>query len=728
MRNLTLLVLAMLLAACAAAPPAGPTVSAPTDAALGPTAEGLSPAETQPPVTPGGSNATATAAPPLPTLAAATPTPPLPSALIGPETAGSLLQLRAVGLGYPYGAAFTADGAQLVVGTSAGLAWLRLPELELERLDPVGGVFELVVSPDGGLIAHGISGDSSKERSVLRRAADGALVAELEGAAPTFSPDGSTLATGVRAYAEPSKAWLWRASDGTRVAELAGGEPRFSPDGRFVATVERAYEAASTTRIYATDGSGPPLELEGAAPAFSPDGASVAVAQATQVVLYELPDGAPGATVPTGVEALPAFSDDGATLLIVDGADLIVWDLAAGAELRRLPNVNRAEEVFPPQEPRFARDGSAMASFELSLGDCPPAGVRLSATSDGRVIYEDDSSYSAAFSPDGSRAAMLPDLGVRVVDLASGASNERIMVGYEAAAFSPSGATLAASTITKDADSRLLGRVELWDIVTGELRATLESDPTNFVYSLSAMRFSPDGARLTALARYGCVAIGFNKLLTWDIATAALIGTGVEIPSLIDESEVPTDSATNAVAFVGDGSVAAWRSEAGTPILWREGVGELELAATELPTAMAFTSDAQLLAVGDETGGVTIYSVADGSVGASFQAGAELRELRYSDDGALLVGLRFDDTVVAWGTDGAELARFAAGADSAGLSLSADKAVLALIEPGGVALYGLEGGALLGRVEGAASDAALGPGRRLLASVRDGRVLLWGAP
>ncbi len=690
-----------------------------------------------PPVTPGGSNATATAVPPLPTLAPATPTPPLPSALIGPETAGSLVQLRAFGLGYPYGAAFTANGAQLVVGTSAGLAWLRLPELELERLDPVGGVFELVISPDGALIAHGISGDSSAERSVLRRAADGALVAELEGAAPTFSPDSQILATGVRAYAEPSKAWLWRASDGTRVAELAGGEPRFSPDGRYVAMVERVYDKPSITRIYAADGSGPPLELEGAAPAFSPDGATVAVAQATQVALFGLPAGAPGATVPTGApgatvptggEAALAFSADGATLLIVDGPDLIVWDLAAGAELRRLPSVNRAEEVFSPQEPRFARDGSTMASFELSLGDCPPAGVRLSATSDGRVIYEDDSSYSAAFSPDGSRAAMLPEQSVRVVELASGASAERAMVGYEAVAFSPSGATMAATSIGYDAENRPVSRVELWDLVSNELRGILKTDPADFGFSLSHMRFSPDGARLTALARYGCAAIGFNKLLTWDIATGALIGESVEVPPLFDESGAPTDGSPNALAFVGDGSAAAWRAESGTPILWRAGVGELELAATELPTAMAFTPDAQLLAVGDETGGVTIYSVADGSVGASFQAGAELRELRYSDDGALLLGLRFDDTVVAWDAKGAELARFAVGADSAGLSLSADKAVLALSEPGGVALYELEGGALLGRVEGATSGATLGPGRRLLASVRDGRVLLWGAP
>jgi len=369
-----------------------------------------------------------------------------------------------------------------------------------------------------------------------------------------------------------------------------------------------------------------------------------------------------------------------------------------------------------------------MASFEMSLGDCPPAGVRLSATSDGRVIYEDDSSYSAAFSPDGSRAAMLPDQSVRVVELASGASAERAMVGYEAAAFSPSGATMAATSIGYDAENRPVSRVELWDLVSNELRGILKTDPADFGFSLSHMRFSPDGARLTALARYGCAAIGFNKLLTWDIATGALIGESVEVPPLFDESGAPTDGSPNALAFVGDGSVAAWRGEAGTPILWREGVGELELEASELPTAMAFTPDAQLLAVGDETGGVTLYSVADGSVGASFQAGAELRELRYSDDGALLLGLRFDDTVVAWGADGAELARFAAGADSAGLSLSADKAVLALIEPGGVALYGLEGGALLGRVEGAVSDAALGPGRRLLASVRDGRVLLWGAP
>jgi WD40 repeat protein len=318
---------------------------------------------------------------------------------------------------------------------------------------------------------------------------------------------------------------------------------------------------------------------------------------------------------------------------------------------------------------------------------------------------------------------------VRTVELRSGTATDRDLVGYGAMALSPSGATLAAATAFRDEESYLVGRIDLWEIESGELRASLHTDPEDFVFNLSDLRFSADGSRITALANYGCAAAGFNRLITWDVAGGTVVNDEVGLPVPFDESGMPLGSQPLALAFTGDGSQATWAdSERGT-LLYRQGAALISIGTETLDVAAAFSPDGGLLAVADETGAVRLLDPASGQVEGSWQLEAEPRELRFSDDGSMLLVLLFNDTLVALGVgEQQERARFSVASESAGLSVSADNELLALSSPEGAHLYALPSGTSLGTLEGSFDGALLGPGRRLLATVGDGRVLLWGAP
>lgn len=731
------LLLALLLAACAPQPPVEPTAApartppAPSGTSLPvatpeanvtrPPAETVAPAPSVTPAPPPPASPTQSMPPP-------TATPELPAALIGPETAGRLEALRTVGLGGLFDSAFAPAGDALLVATNAGIAWLRLPGLAPARFAGVGPAYDIALAPDGSLLAYTTPSDAEAGRTALRRAADMAPLAELEGSYPAFSPDGQTLATSTLRYNEPATTWLWAAGDGAPLAELAGGEPRFSPDGRYIATVETRLSAPSVTRVYPAGGGDPLLDVEATSPAFSPDGERLAVSRDGQVEVYALPGGELGTTVRTRVEAAPAFSADGRELLIVAGPDLIVWDLAANRELRRLPGVNRAEELFLGDGPYFSPRADTLATLEPPLGDCAPGGVQISSTDDGAVVYADDESYSVDYGPDGELVALSRGSLLRLVDLASGAAIERDLPAYEAVAFSPSGATMAISTIAVDAAGRVVGRVELLDVITGERQAVLETVPEDFVFSLSGLRFSPDGERLSALARYGCAAIGLNKILTWELAGGTLASEIPEVAPLVDESGSLADGAPEALAFAPDGSVAAWSDGAGGLVLGGPDGEQRAVDTGAEPTAVDITADGAGVALGDADGQVQLFA-AGGSEGRLLaELDGPVDALRFSDDQRLIVALSGGEAIVWALPAGDELARFGVGEGAEAPALSADGLLLLLREPAGAALYELAGGRRVGLAEGDVEDAALGPGQRLLATVDGWRVQLWGVP
>ncbi|MFQ3662201.1 MAG: hypothetical protein SNJ69_07370 [Chloroflexaceae bacterium] len=708
------LLLTLALTACAPTLPPEVPSSTTASAVTTPAGTGSAPTATLPstPTTPPES-------PPPPTG-----TPALPTTRLSPETVGQIAPVHSVGLGGFLSLALGGDA--LLAGTTAGIARLRLPDLDLVHFEAVGPAYDLVLSPDGALLAHSAPASANEGRTVLRLAADATPLAELRGSLPRFAPDGQTLTTSSPFGELSGVTWLWSAVTGAPIAELAGSAPRFSDDARYIATVETRLEDPSVTRVYPTGGNQPLLEAEGATPAFSPDSSLVAVVQDAQVAVYRLPDGERTVGLSGGFVSAVAFSLDSRELLGVEGPDLIVWDLATGREQRRLAGVNRAGELPPSEEPRFAPRRDTLATLTPLLGDCPPGGARVSATADGAVLYEDEASVSVAYAPDGARVALGRNGQARIVDLASGAVAERDLQEYTGIAFGPDGATLALTTVVSDENSRLVGQVELWDLATGTRRAVLATAPEDFVFALSRLRFSPDGQRVSALARYGCAAIGFSKIITWNTADGAMVSEIQDLPPAVDGAGVLMDSAPTVLAFTPDGSTAAWRDPEGRLVLRRPSGAEQVLKTPTDPTALAFTDDGATLAIGTEAGDVWLLSVSDGALRSIDRAGGSVEALSVSSDATRMVGLA-NGEVWIWELErGTRLDRWSVAREATEPHLSADGELLLVNTPTGPIFYAAAGGQPVGNLEVPASALTLDPEQRLAVTITGGRALLWG--
>ncbi|MFV9506704.1 MAG: WD40 repeat domain-containing protein [Oscillochloridaceae bacterium umkhey_bin13] len=712
---LTMCVAALLLAACAGTPVATPPTAAPATPTTPPTA------------LPVPSEPTAITPPPLPNNPVVPlPLPPLPSLDAG--NLGRIEVLRTIGVGQSYAAAFAPD-EMLVVATSAGLTWLRLPDLAELWTHAVGPVYTVAASPTRQIVAH-LSPNSSNQSLIdLRQVVDGSLVAEVIGQLAVFSPDGTVLATGSGPYApDPQESYLWQ-PDGQPLATLVGGEPRFSPDGRFVTTFEASFDRPSQTRVYTVPTGDLVLTVEATTPAFSPDSSQLAVARGGQVEVYSLPAGALQQTVVTTEDAAPAFGSDGQQLLIMVGTDLWVWDLAQQQEVARFPNVNRSFDPMPPFGPRFSPDGASVATVEPALGDCPPSGVRIVAANDGRIIYEDDQSFDVIYAPDGQQVALNIGDGVRVANLAQGQVTDRRMTPYNDLAFSPDGATLALTNWGRDPQGRILGVIELWNLAEGTPLARLQTVPDDFAYQLDRLTYSPDGQRLTALVSYGCSAFGFWKIVTWDVASGQILSEIDELPSSEDEfgmgNQLPT-----ALSIAPDGSLAAWFDDAAGGIVLRPNNGDEDgLIATDTPvTAMAFTPNGTQLLVADAAG-QRAYRDLNGGSNPAGGSGDVLSKLVISADGSRVLalleqggGLVFDGATLAVITtlelpDGVREAR-----------LSADGRFALFTAMGSSLIYDAQTGNRIVNLPTGEEGLLLSPAGQLLATISGGRVMLWGAP
>jgi WD40 repeat protein len=445
-----------------------------------------------------------------------------------------------------------------------------------------------------------------------------------------------------------------------------------------------------------------------------------------------------------GARSVSRFTPDGARLLIVAGADLVTWDVAAGRELGRLPDVSIAGEPSEV-EGRLISGGvrgrlvfspglGAVASIPPHTDACGPLGVRVSATGDGRVLYEDSVSEAARFSPDGGQVALLSGAGVRVVDLTSGAVADARLGGYRAIALSPRGGALAAARVTPDLRGGAAAEVELWDLATGELRSTLRTDPRDDVVEVGDLRFTQDGSRVAALVGHRCEPLRSFKAVAWDTATGEVTAEAGPLPNwLTVDGEIGEQSnqVDPSVAFAPDGRAAAWTDNSGQITLWRP-EGDQEIAGP-YTILLSFSGDGRLLAAADNEGGVRLFSLPEGRLEKSWRVGPDAEwtasAFGFSPDGSRLitplVGPRGDAAFALWELpDGRLIARVAE--DTGAISLSADNELVAVASYGQITFYDGAGGAL--RSQGLdASDAVLAPDRRLLATLTRGMVVIWGA-
>jgi WD40 repeat protein len=158
--------------------------------------------------------------------------------------------------------------------------------------------------------------------------------------------------------------------------------------------------------------------------------------------------------------------------------------------------------------------------------------------------------------------------------------------GITVLAFAPDGSRLASS------DSA--GIVKLWDVATGQERATLQAcEPGNGV---TAMVISPDGALLVTAG------VVDRWVRIWDAASGAPRGELLR-----------TDSGVADLAFSPDGTILAMARGDGNAALWglappRER-GSVRAQGRGLQS-VAFSSDGRLLATGGMDGAVRFWDLA----------------------------------------------------------------------------------------------------------------------
>lgn len=264
--------------------------------------------------------------------------------------------------------------------------------------------------------------------------------------------------------------------------------------------------------------------------------------------------------------------------------------------LARLPSPLDALDParIPTDERQEGQPGELVAVLGSSRWHVAGAG-RLTASADGKLL-----------AVAGSRIALF--------DAATGQVRRFLGTRGTVLALTADGTLLASTTWTEN-------QVKLWDVATGELKATLKGHTTQ-AWSLA---FTPDGRSLACTSWDG-------KVRVWDVATGderlQLAGGGGWDPP---------------VAITPDGTVLATRGADRAIALFDLATGAAHTPAPELQDtalSLAFSPDGKLLASGHGSGQVYLWDLATGREVASFQGvSAQAALLCFTRDGkAIAVG------------------------------------------------------------------------------------------
>lgn len=215
---------------------------------------------------------------------------------------------------------------------------------------------------------------------------------------------------------------------------------------------------------------------------------------------------------------------------------VILWDIATGTEQKRWEIETPMYTVaFSPDETMLAA-GSAMGRIDGSVWLWNLTTGELKATLRER---EGVTVWSIAFSPDETTLASGNGMGITLWDVATGEMRASLAGGpVRSVVFSPDGALLASGAAN--------GTVRLWDMATNQEQATLTKHD-GIVYALA---FSPDGGTLASAGQDGTVRL-------WDVATRDMIAT-IRIPKTWVVSVAFSPDETLLASGSSDGLIRLW--------------------------------------------------------------------------------------------------------------------------------------------------------------------------
>jgi WD40 repeat protein/DNA-binding SARP family transcriptional activator len=412
---------------------------------------------------------------------------------------------------------FSSDGVHLWVDTCVAV-W-RHPRDGERCIHGVPGadgddwtVVDVSVSPNGDMVAFaGKDGtlsiwDTRTLRNVTTLAPGvPGFPSDIE-----FSPDGNRIAAGFT----DGSVHMWDL-DGTSVTEalvLNGHGARvnsmkFSPDGTRLATAgdDRLITIWDVTQ----SGGAESLVVPGAFPgqgaiAYSGDGTQIAVGEHRRVHVVDADSGG----------TIQSFDADGVVTAVA--MDLSGTHLAAGTLDARV-------QVWDLDTRRlsFAQDVGIGVVHDIAFS---PDGHSLAAVS----VPED---------PGGAHGKTI------IWEVGSGEQTGTFDRGNLAVTFSPDGRTVVTSSSILP--TKLAGRVVMWNVADRAPVRTVRSE--DWVFSVA---FSPDGTRLAAGNQFGRVQI-------WDIGTGQNEGTLTGSLSEVWDLAYSPDGRLLATAS-GDGTVRLW--------------------------------------------------------------------------------------------------------------------------------------------------------------------------
>lgn len=506
----------------------------------------------------------------------------------------------------------------------------------------------LAFSPDGTTIAGG-----QTDTIQIWDVTTGDPLATLTGHTDTvealaFSPDGNTLASA----SEDLSIRLWGIDSEEHLSTLTGHKKpvkvlTFSPDGNTLASAgmggtvrlwnpDTEKQVRALVQFGLTDTN---QELPAATRravwidtlAFSPDGSILASGDHHGITrLWRIRDGSLLSTAKPDTEPMPrsiralAFSMDKPIFMTVDWKGTIYsWNVSTGAQLAALTlkgheswrsalgfspdgttlmtvgwdtvqswDINGDREFTPMSLPQsdvvkayaFSPDGNILAGATddmntIKLWDLQTGSQHAALAGHTwfveTLVFSSDSRLLASGDRTGAVYVWDTETGLRQQTL------EGHQISVKALACSPDGTTLATAS-HRD--------IRLWNIDTGDPRATLIEHEDSGQVDTLALAFSPDGETL--------VSTGRGKMQLWDVNTHRLLS---EIPGHRGRIKVLTYSpdGTTLLTGCGDGTIEMWRTDTYT-------LQSTIKPHTERVEVLKFSSDGRTLASGSLVDGTIL--------------------------------------------------------------------------------------------------------------------------